>query len=180
MNAPSATTNLLEELKIQAAILLKDLRSNDLQKFELAVMRFRTLKKFLKNNYIDIKKNAKRKDALFIIALENGFSSWLELKNHFYKILPLLFVDGYVGGFLNLWFARYADSKSRQKVEGGYLLPYKNQYFLAGKEYIQASGFDPNDSDWELIDWDWVKPKDKAALVRLFQKWLKQNRKRSC
>ena len=173
MNTISSNINILEESKIQATVLLKDLRSQDPKKFEPAIMRFRALSKFLNSPPTDIKNNAKRKDALLVIALENGFASWIELKNHFYKILSSPFENDYIGGFLNPWFARYADAKSQQKLDGGYLLPFKKQYFLASEDYIKTLGFDPFDPDWNLIDWDWVKPKDQTALARLFQKWLK-------
>jgi hypothetical protein len=178
MNSPSSNINIFEESKIQATILLKDLRSEDPIKIQLSIKRLRILSKFQNNSVTDIINQAKRKDALLIIALEKGFDSWLQLKNYFYRILSSPFEDNYVGGFLNLWFTRYVDAKSQQKKQGGYLLPYKKQYFLANEEYIKALGLDPFDPDWKLIDWDWVKAKDKNALNRLFQKWLMEKGER--
>lgn len=71
---------------------------------------------------------------------------------------------------LNRWFTNYADARSSLQSEGGYLLPYKNQFFVTLGEGIRELGLNPDDPDWQLIEWDWVNPKDIAAWNRLNEK----------
>lgn len=150
----------LEEYKIQASILLKSLRGNDAVK---AAKRFKRLPEFADLSITEIlQKEIQRKHALNLIAIENGFSSWLDLK------IQINFI---VGGYLNLWFANYPEAKSHLLSTGGFLLPYKNQFFICNANYIKQIGFDPDDSDWKLIGYDWVAPKDKNAWQRLYKKW---------
>src|SRR5579871_136528 len=105
----------IEEYKIQASILLKSLHGNDAEK---AAKRFKRLPEFADLSIADIlQKDIKRKQALLVIAVENGFNSWLDLK------IQINFI---VGGYLNSWFADYAEAKAHLESAGGFLLPYKN------------------------------------------------------
>ena len=83
------------------------------------------------------------------------------------------FVKDYVGGFLNKWFANYEETKAHQKKAGGFLLPYKNQFFICDADYINWLGLDAEDPDWKAIGFDWVKPASQKAWQRLNAKWLK-------
>ena len=105
----------------------------------------------------------KRKHALAIIAKKHGFSSWNDLKTQ---------INFIVGGFLNHWFAHYSEAKVHQQSQGGFLFPYKNQFFVCDAHYIQQLGFDPTDSDWTLIGKDWAKPTDQVAWNRLYKQWI--------
>ena len=71
---------------------------------------------------------------------------------------------------LNRWFITYEEARSSRESEGGYLLPYKKQFFVTEGEGIRELGLDPADPDWALIGWDWVRPKDTAAWGRLKEK----------
>lgn len=68
---------------------------------------------------------------------------------------------------LNRWFTKYEDARASLEAEGGYLLPFKSQFFLTQSEGIRELGLDPDDPDWERIGWDWVRPKDVEAWERL-------------
>lgn len=152
----------LEEGKIQATILLKSLRSSDSDK---AAKRFQLLPEFTGFSIGEIQQlHIKRKHALSVIAIENGFKSWLDFKIQIHFI---------VGGYLNSWFANYVDAKAHLQTAGGFLLPYKNQYFICNAPYMQQIGFDPADPDWKQIGNDWAVPSDQAAWQRLYKKWIK-------
>lgn len=71
---------------------------------------------------------------------------------------------------LSRWFASYEQARSSLESEGGYLLPYKAQYFITTSEGIRELGLDPADPDWELIGWDWVRPRNEEAWKRLIEK----------
>ncbi|MFG1492694.1 hypothetical protein [Halobacteriovorax sp. ZH4_bin.1] len=103
----------------------------------------REAKKFAKLNGIPLKQAQKQ------LAYQNGYSDWKSYKNRidtfwYQKSSP----------FLTHWFAKYSEAKNYQKENGGYLLTFRGQFFVAQKEYILHMGLDPDDSVWELIDFD--------------------------
>ncbi len=162
MNKPSYKQHSFEDYKIQASFLLKAFHSTDNDKRTQALKRFQRLPEFSTLSYDDILKgDIKRKHALAVIALENGFKSWIDLKSQTYL---------FSGGFLNKWFSNYAEAKSHRESAGGFLLPYKNQFYICDADYITHIGLDPYDPDWKLIAWDWIKPNDRTAWLRLNKK----------
>ena len=72
--------------------------------------------------------------------------------------------------FVNRWFAKYEQARATLEKEGGYLFPYKSQFFITEREAIRELNLDPDDPDWKLIGWDWVKPLDTVARERLKKK----------
>jgi hypothetical protein len=72
--------------------------------------------------------------------------------------------------FLNVWFSSYDDAWEARERDGGYLFPYRHHFFLAPAEAVRELGLDPDDPDWELIGWDWVRPLDPDAWTRLKEK----------
>lgn len=69
--------------------------------------------------------------------------------------------------FLNHWFHNYDDARAARAAEGGYLFPYKHQFFVTVADAVRELGLDPADPDWERIGWDWVRPLDTEAWQRL-------------
>lgn len=72
--------------------------------------------------------------------------------------------------FLNRWFRTYEEARASLDAEGGYLFPYKRQFFVTQEEAVRELGLDPKDPDWQLIGWDWVRPLDEDAWKRLKEK----------
>lgn len=71
---------------------------------------------------------------------------------------------------LNHWFNDYAEARAWLDAEGGFLLPYRHQFFVTTAEAIRLLGLDPADPDWDRIGRDWVRPLDAAAHERLEMK----------
>ncbi len=164
MNMPRQSLTVAE-CKIQASILLKSLRSKNLETAKQAAKRFQRSPEFAALALEEIiQTDIKHKHALNVIALEKGFPSWVDLKSQ----LPFI-----IGGFLNKWFTNYDEAKSHREAAGGYLLPYKKQFFICDENYIRQLGFDPHDPDWKLIAYDWAHPNNHAAWRRLYKKWMK-------
>jgi len=82
---------------------------------------------------------------------------------------PIMYVPR-MDAVLNRWFTSYTEASSSLASEGGFLLPYKGQFFVTLREGIRELGLDPDDPDWERIGWDWVQPKDSEAWQRLKEK----------
>ena len=40
--------------------------------------------------------------------------------------------------FLNRWFSEYANARKSLEVEGGFLLPYKQHFFVCEADVIEA------------------------------------------
>ena len=72
---------------------------------------------------------------------------------------PLMYAPG-MGGFLNHWCTTYDEARALRESQGGYLLPFKHQFFVTGPAAIVELGLDPLDPDWERTGWDWVRPLD--------------------
>ena len=132
MNIPHKSFSV-DECKVQASVLLKSLHSHDRSTSQKAAMRFQRLPEFGKFSHEEIlQADMKRKHALSNIALENDFTSWADLKYQ----LPFI-----RGGFLNQWSANYAEAKSYQQENGGFILPFKNQFFICEADYVNNLGF---------------------------------------
>jgi hypothetical protein len=72
--------------------------------------------------------------------------------------------------FLNRWFSNYEEARRSLESEGGFLLPYKQHFYICQPEAIRALGLDPEDADWELIGRDCPRPADERAFERLRDK----------
>jgi hypothetical protein len=69
-----------------------------------------------------------------------------------------------MGVFLNRWFTTYEAARAAREADGGYLLPFKHESFVADRAAIVELGLDP---DWARIGGEWVRPLDSAAWTRL-------------
>jgi len=72
--------------------------------------------------------------------------------------------------FLNRWYSSYDAARSAREHHGGFLLPYKNHFFVCEADVIRALGLAPDDPDWEKVRWDCAQPLDRDAYLRLREK----------
>lgn len=72
--------------------------------------------------------------------------------------------------FLNRWYSDYAEAQSSRERHGGFLLPFKNHFFVCASDVISALGLDPYDPDWEKIGWNAAQPANIEAYQRLREK----------
>jgi hypothetical protein len=79
---------------------------------------------------------------------------------------PIMYVPS-MDVFLNRWFTTYEEAHADREAQGGFLLPYRDQFFVADAGAIEEMGLDSTDPDWERIGWDWVRPRDADAWERL-------------
>ncbi len=161
----SYTIFSLEECKIKASILLKNLNSTQLEVSVVASERFRNISFFQTMLLDDLIKSARLKHALDVIALENGFSSWVNLKFYFMKTKTSILPAG--GGFLHKWFSSYKEARANFTAINEFLFPYKKDFFIANAGYIDYIGLDITNPDWQLIGNNWVEPSNKLAWERL-------------
>ena len=128
--------------KARATILLKQLKDTDL--VVNSELRHR-LNQCGQQAILQQQEPIKRKQALKIIALEVGFSSWSDLKRQVELETAIDFQTFFCSpglcGFLNHWFNNYQQAKALQMEKGGVLLPYRHQFFVAPMAYLEKLGF---------------------------------------
>lgn len=160
-----------EFLKNEADLIVKRLLRGD----QDVLIRFQQLRRF--SETIDIPQ-LQRKHALTLLAVENGYASWSELKSALDEMAthsPLAeigeqFYPKGLTTYWNIWFAKYAQASKVLQEGNGYLLPYKNQYFIVEEHFVDSIGLPHTMPEWRSIGRDWVHP-------RHVNDWLTLNRK---
>ncbi len=163
-------------LKNEAALLLKHAQAGSTAQAE-AVDRFRKLETLssLTPSDCDALDALQLKHALSVIALENGYESWAELKSALETAAdtsPLAEVKDqfYPAGssrFWNNWFASYKKAKEVHAKSGGFMLPFRNQFFICEEGFVNALGLSSSSEEWQMIGFDWVHPANVRAWLRL-------------
>ncbi|MBD3167166.1 hypothetical protein GF324_11235 [bacterium] len=185
-NTPEQLRRSLDQAKIRAKRLLKQLHRDDPSESRRAAAQFHTLKRFANQSDEEIlhrSDSIRLKDALNVIARQIGFRDWTQLKlsweadaaaregfDNGTGRTDINFLEHSLGGFLHNWWHTYEEAKRDLTENGGYLLCYREQFFIADRGFIRAFGLDPDDPDWEKIGFDWVHPLDPAAKQRLLHK----------
>ena len=160
----------LDDAKIRARLLFKSLRSGEPERVREAVARFQAWAPLEKLSHAELAGPGARiqlKHALAVIALEAGHDSWAALKRALTDPTERLYPRK-PGGFLNAWFSRYDDARACREQQGGFLFPFRAQFFVASAAFVaDALKLSPDDADWARIGWDWARPRDPAAWQRL-------------
>jgi len=101
------------------------------------------------------------KEAYEIIARSSGFASWRDMKSTIEKHEVLR--PSRASALWNIWYATHSEGQKHIVDHGGFLLPYQKQFFVCDEDYIRSLGLELDDSDLQLVGYDWVTPKDHAA-----------------
>ncbi len=165
----------LEEYRIRASRLLKELRGADLAIALRAANRFCSLPGLAGKAPGDIynsRDQLKRKHALAVIAKETGFQEWPELMASISPHVDVGFDTSRLfqrtATFLNLWYRTYGEAREMLTTDPKrYLFPYRHQFVVCEGQLLEDQGIDTTDPDWERIGRDWAQPLDKKALARL-------------
>jgi hypothetical protein len=159
-----------EFLKSEAEFLLKNAQHGEAH----AMGRFRHVPPFDGLGPADTA-SLQLKNALQVIAAENGYSSWNELKaalDTAAETSPLavpgemFYPKGYTT-YWNIWFAKYSQAKKVLDEGKGFLLPYKHQFFIVEEHFVDSIGIPHTMPEWEAVGRDWVHPRSVKAWLRL-------------
>lgn len=171
----------VQELKIRAELLHHRLAARQ----EAALARLHALPELRKASPPSLAAfaaQAQRKHCLAVVAREVGFKGW----DHALRVLrgdsrevdfgDLLYPTR-CAAYLNHWFSRHDEAHDLRRDRGGYLLVYRRHFFVADRGFIGALGLDPDDADWAAIGWDWARPLDVEARLRLYGGLLTSTKK---
>ncbi len=146
----------VDQFRRDAARLLKALRTGD----AIARARFAALD--------NPPAEPQLKHALAVIAQEEGFSGWAELKQARDGMdFSEFFARPGLGDTLNAWFSTYDEAKAHQRAAGGVVLPYRHQVFVSSAAILSRLGFEPDHPDWQEIGLDFVRPASETAHARI-------------
>jgi hypothetical protein len=166
---PSETSPAVACLKHYARILHRRIQQGEPQ----AVRVLRGLREFADPDAAQWPEAVQRKHCLTAAALQLGFRSWphaLEVLEGDAEDFGTLLCPPTCHGHYNIWSAHYAEARGIREEHGGYLLAFKRQFLIVDRNYVESMGLDPDDPDWGRIGRDWVKPKDRKARERLYEK----------
>lgn len=65
---------------------------------------------------------------------------------------------------LNHWCRDYQEAQQVLAEQGGYLLPYKKQFVVVQKAYLEALGLDADDPLWATLDNNWCQGDQEVRL----------------
>ncbi|HVX41537.1 MAG TPA: hypothetical protein VHB25_18405 [Gemmatimonadaceae bacterium] len=170
----------VREAKIRASILHKQLRSTDPVVARAAARRFCRLSSLSTKGtdaLIAEPDLVRHAHALTVIAVEDGYDSWSALlasaraEDAATPTGPSVDTERFflrkMSAFWNRWFTTYAEARESLEQVGGYLFPFRDQFFVCEAGFVEALGADPADQDWARIGFDWIEPRDAAAYERL-------------
>lgn len=172
MSAPSPSRAPLARHRAKAHLLLTALRGSDPARARAVATRLRRLRSFAHRDAAELladRTAVRLKHLLTLVAVEAGHASWPALVRAHDAAAPNMWVPQH-GVLLNRWFADHDDARASLREQGGYLLPFRDQFFITERAGIEALGLDPDDPDWTAIGFDFVAPDDGAAHARLAAK----------
>ncbi|MET0404331.1 MAG: hypothetical protein ABW123_18110 [Cystobacter sp.] len=164
----------LRECKIRASLLLKSLLGPDSVRANRAAQRLCALPVYAgltPDALLARKEQVGHKHALAVIAREQGHDSWRELKHAREtaprRFEPETFFARRPGSDLKRWFTTYSEARESLRAYGGWLFPFRQQFFICERAFLHTLGVDVEDGDWRRIGFDWVEPADAEARARL-------------
>ncbi|MFK7991593.1 MAG: hypothetical protein AB8I08_36590 [Sandaracinaceae bacterium] len=102
----------------------------------------------------------KRRHALARIAVALGCRGWPHLK----AVLEgtpvadkgrLMYRES--AAYWNVWSASYEEASRIRAEHGGFLLPFRRQFFVAEAPYVRWMGGEPDAEEWSALGRDWVQ-----------------------
>ena len=164
--------NPLRELRTRAEILHRRVQALA----PLALVRLRALRQLRDapdELLIAVAKTIRRSQCLTLVACEAGFDGWPHAKHVLSGDSPIANYGGllyprHCASHLNLWYRSYEEALLGHRTAGGYLLAFRNQFFVAHAPFVEDLGLSPWAPEWRAMEFDWVRPRDPTARTRLY------------
>jgi hypothetical protein len=157
----------LTELKTRARLLLNALRANSPSVMHSSA-------RIAKQQGWSLPEKWSLRHALNLAASEAGFHHWEHARQTLEGTAPTpqdmgtFWYDKQAHGYTNHWFASYAEARQQLELHpDSYLLPYKNQFFVAELPCIEQLGLGQHPGLWQAISHDLVAGYGSAAWQTL-------------
>jgi hypothetical protein len=112
---------------------------------------------------LDSREGVQRKNALDVVAREQGYVGWKNLKD----AADVLWCPPCSDRYWHNWCKTHAEARAYLEETGGYLLTAHGRCFIAQSGFIEFLGLDPEDPRWAAIGFDIHQPLDVAARDEL-------------
>lgn len=166
----------IEEVKIRAQRLVKKARAGD----PAVIARLRAEVPALRDTALvdaEVAEAVQLKHALALVARELGFRGWPHAREVLggdteERDFGTLLYPPRCRGHLTSWHVDHAEARASRAAAAGYLLPFRTQFFVVERGFLEDLGLDPDDADWSAMGYDWAEPQDRDARRRLYGKLL--------
>lgn len=146
----------ITELKTRARLLLNALQANQPASLERST-------RICQKQAWPVPPSWPLRHTLNIVAAEAGFSHWEHARDvlsgaaHPQQDMGSFWYGQAAQGFTNQWFAHYPEAKAQLLLQpDSYLLPYKNQFFIAEHACIHELGLASQAQLWQQLEHDLV------------------------
>ncbi len=120
----------------------------------------------------------RRRHCLATLAREFGFDGWAQLVRAWSEPGPspqgTLLYPWSGGAHWNIWSVDYSEACEIFAEHGGFLLGYRDQYFIVESAYVDELGLDSGDPDWQKMGRNWIEPRDLDARDRLTMRLVRR------
>lgn len=165
--------DVIEQLKLRARFLQKQIERLE----PAALKRARALpelRALREDALLDV---LQRRHCLAILARELGLNGWSHLTELWSSSSSVdfgkLFYPAQCGGHWNVWSSSLDEARAIRAEHGGFLLPYRHQFVIVERAFIEDLGVDSEDPDWARIGRNWLEPGDLSARHRLLKATLR-------
>lgn len=113
-------------------------------------------------------KDIQLKEAFELVARTSGFKSWREMRELFEATEH--YCPKGSSAHWKVWYKDYEEAKAHLAQGQGFLLPYRDHFFICQNEYVEFLGVPSQDQDLQLVGRNWVEPENSEAFLRLSKK----------
>ena len=130
--------------------------------------------KLLQKAKLKAGKKIQLKEAFAILAKAAGFNSWNEMKE-LYSATDHYCPKGSSARW-KIWCRNYDEALEQLATVKGFLIPYRDQFFICDNDYLEFLGIDPADSDLHAVGNKFVEPANSQAFARITARILNREK----
>jgi hypothetical protein len=165
--------DVTELLKNRARLLHRQLERRE----PVALRRARLLPELRALHEDALLEALQRRHCLAVLARELGLNGWSHLtalwSSETAHDWGKLFYPAQCGGHWNIWSSLLDEARAIRREHGGFLLPYRHQFVIVERDFIEDLGVNSEHPDWARIGRNWLEPGDLAARHRLLRATLR-------
>ena len=159
--------SIIDKTKQRARLLQRAAQAGD----PGALKTLRTLRELKPLSDQALREQVRRRHCLAALARTLGLDGWAHLtllwNDPAASNFGSLLYPPSCSGHWNIWSASYDEAQQIRTQHGGYLLPYRAQFVIVDRYFIDDLGLDADACEWAAMGRDWARPADLAARHKL-------------